>query len=361
MRVLFAVHDWGLGHATRDLVLIRALLDAGHRVHVLSHGRALSLLQDELGENCRYTSLKDIPKPLGRKAITFYIKMSLSMPAVFWTFRREHQHIHELHRQHRFNCIVSDSRFGVALREIPSYHLFHSLRQIIPGRPRRLEQFVESSQKRLLSPAHKLLIPDQRENGLAGDLCHNLACDWGENRLVYLGILASVSRMPVTQDIDHFISISGAEPQRTYLEQILLEQVRQLEGRTVIALGRPEQRNTVVTEGRLTIHGYMNRKQQEEMLNRARLVVTRPGYTTLMELAELGRRALLIPTIGQSEQEYLAEYHRTRGHLHAVRQNELDLVRDIAIAKTYPGLPQVTPTKQSVIRFLDVVTGRAPS
>lgn len=356
MKVLFAVHDWGLGHATRDLLLIRALLGNGHTVHILSHGRALNLLQDELGTRCSYTSLPDIPKPLGRHASTFYIKMSLSMPAVFWTFRQEHQCARKLHHRHNFDCVISDSRFGVALREIPSYHLFHSLRQIIPGRPRRLEQFVESSQKRLLAPARRLLIPDQRENGLAGDLCHNLGCDWG-NRLVYLGILASVKRVSVAQDIDRFISISGAEPQRTYLEQIVLRQVGHLTGKTVIALGRPEQRGSVATKGQVTIHGYMDRRQQEEMLNRARLVITRPGYTTLMELAELGRRALLIPTVGQSEQEYLADYHRNLGHLYAIRQHEVDLVRDVAIAESYPGLPRMNPSAQSVARFLDVVTG----
>lgn len=360
MKVLFAVHDWGLGHATRDLLLIRALLQAGHSVHLLSHGRALQLLRGELGDACDFTDLPDIPKPLGRRAATFYVKMSLALPVVFWTFRREHQCVRDLCRVHDIDCVISDSRFGAALREIPSYHLFHSLRQIIPGRPRHLERMVESSQKRLLAPARKILIPDQAVNGLAGDLCHNLACDWGD-RLEYIGILSSVRALGTAQDIDCFISISGAEPQRSLFEEIVLKQVKELSGRVVIALGRPELNGSITDDGRVAIHGFMDRVRQEEMLNRARLVVTRPGYTTLMELAELGRRALLVPTVGQSEQEYLADYHRRMGHLHTVRQQDLVLARDTAIAGNCRGLPRMNGTGQSVRRFLEVIgAGTAP-
>jgi glycosyltransferase involved in cell wall biosynthesis len=358
MKILFAVHDWGLGHATRDLVLIRALVAAGHAVTVISNGRALWLLRAELGEACRFESLQDIPKPLGRHAATFYIKMSLALPAVLWTFQREHGFAERLHRAERFDCVISDSRFGVYLRGVPSYYLFHSLRQIIPGRPRSLERLVEASQKRLLRKADKILIPDQRENGLAGDLCHRMDCDWGD-RIEYLGIVSGIRRQAVDQDVDYFISVSGAEPQRSIFESIVLRQARSLPGRVVIALGRPEGERTVEDDGRVAIHSFMDRRQQEEMLNRARLVVSRPGYTTLMELAELGRRALVVPTVGQSEQEYLAEYHRGKRHIHAVRQSELVLSRDVAIAETRPGLPRAYGTRESVRRFLGVVCGSA--
>jgi len=358
VNVLFAVHDWGLGHATRDLVLIRALLSAGHAVHVMSHGRALHVLRDELGSSAEFTDIRDIPKPLGRRAATFYIKMSLSLPAVFSTFRRERRFARSLCRSEGIDCIVSDSRFGVALPDVPSYHLFHSLRQIIPGRPRSLECFVEAAQKHILSPARRILIPDQRERGLAGDLCHDMACNW-DGRLEYLGIISSLRRRQVEQDVDYFITVSGAEPQRTLFEELVLEQVHGLKGRVVVALGRPEGERTVRDDGRVAIHSFMDRAAQEDILNRAKLVVSRSGYTTLMELAELGRRALLIPTVGQSEQEYLAAYHTRMGHLYSVKQSALDLARDTAIAETYPGLPVTQGTDLSVARFLEVVTGRA--
>ena len=88
---------------------------------------------------------------------------------------------------------------------------------------------------------------------------------------------------------------------------------------------------------------YFDRKLQAEMLNRARVVVARSGYTTLMELAELGKRALFVPTPGQSEQEYLARYHRDRGHVWSTTQRALDLPVDIARAEAASGIPRISP------------------
>lgn len=354
LKILFAVHDWGLGHATRDLPLIRGLAASGHRVWVLSTGRALQLLQGELGEACEYVRLQDIPKPLGRRPFWFYVRMSLSLPVVFWTFHRERRLVDALVAEHGFDRIVSDSRYGVCSPSVPSFYLVHSLRQIIPGRPKRLEKMVEAAQKLMWRRAVKLLIPDEEEDGLAGDLCHDLACSW-EGRLEYIGVLASVRRRDVPQDVDHFISVSGAEPQRTMFERLVLSQASSLPGRVIVALGRPEAGAAVSDGGRVQVHAFMARAEQEEMMNRARLVISRSGYTTLMELAELRRRALLVPTVGQSEQEYLAERLERLGRMHAVKQGDLDLVRDAARALEYGGLQPFRPTEESVRRFLSVV------
>lgn len=358
MKILFAVQDWGLGHATRDLILIRALLDGGHAVTVLSHGAALQLLRSELGERCRYETLRDIPKPLSRNPLWFQARMALAMPQILMTFRRERAFVQELWERERFDRVVSDSRFGVCVPQVPSYHLTHSLRQIIPGRLRVIETIVERGQRSLLAGCRKVLVADEEAGGgLAGDLCHDVRCDWGPDRIEYLGILSSLSRRNLVQDIDYFLSISGPEPQRSIFERIALAQVSQLPGRIVVALGRAGAPDSELDGGRISVHGYLNRARQEEIMNRARLVVSRSGYTTLMELAELGRRALLVPTPGQTEQEYLARYHETRGHLHAVRQDQLRLAEDTARAVGYAGLPQMTPTARSAQRFLDVVVG----
>jgi UDP:flavonoid glycosyltransferase YjiC (YdhE family) len=354
LNVLFAVHDWGLGHSTRSLILIRGLLGAGHRITLLSHGRALGLLKAELGSACDFIDLPDIPKPLGRRPFWSYVRMSLATPLFFYIFRRERRAVEALLATRGFDRIVSDSRFGVWSPRVPSYFLFHSLRQIIPGRPYRLEQLVECVQRSLLSGARKVLIPDEGEDGLAGELCHQPSCDWSD-RLAYIGVLSSVRRLQLPQDIDYFISVSGAEPQRSIFERLVQKQAHRLEGRVVIALGRPTADPYFSDDGRVTVHGYLDREQQQEMMNRAALVVTRSGYTTLMELAELRKKALVTPTVGQSEQEYLADYHEQRGHLHAVKQSDLDLPRDVKIAASYRGLPHMPSTDESVERFLRAV------
>ncbi len=356
MKFLFAVHDWGLGHATRDLLLIRALLDEGHDVTVLTTGRALILLRQELGERCEFIEYPDIPKPLGRTAFGFYVRMTLSMPAVFRRFRLEREHTRRLCQERGFDRVVSDSRMGVVSTEVPSYYIFHSLRQIMPRPLRLFGPAVERNQRELMAQARQILVPDEENGGIAGRLCHETDCDWS-GRATYIGILSSIEKQDVQEDIDVFISISGAEPQRSYFEQKILAQVAGLAPRkVVVTLGRPDMPYRQWKFGGATIHTYLDRTKQQNMLNRAQLVVTRSGYTTLMELAELGKRSLLVPTVGQSEQEYLADYHHAKGYAHAVRQPQLDLLRDVPLAEKTSGQPKVRPTRETIHRFLDIVT-----
>jgi hypothetical protein len=355
-RILFAVHDWGLGHATRSLLLIRALLDRGDAVTILSApGAGMQLLRAELGDSCEFHPHADIPKPFSRYPAVFYLRMSLDMPRVWARFRQEHRLTEQLVAARGFDRVVSDSRFGVWSRAVPCYCIFHSLRQIIPGRPRALERLVEWGQRGLLAGFAKVLVPDiETDGGLSGDLGHDPALDWGHDRLQYIGPLSGVRRIDGPQDVDVFFSVSGIEPQRTLLAQCVLAALPQLGGRLVVTLGDPGQAGPPRRIGNATVYGYLGRADQARMLNRARTVRTRSGYTTLMELAELGKRALFVPTPGQSEQEYLARFHDRRGHVRATTQRALDFPRDLALAEAATGLPRIS-SADSVRRFLAIL------
>lgn len=352
----FAVQNWGLGHAARSLVLIRALVARGDRVLILMQpGPGMRLLRDELGDACDFHPCQDIPVPLSRWRVLFYLGMTVSMPRLWWCFYREQRVTERLVAAHAIDLVVSDSRLGVWSRHVPSYVISHSLRQIIPGRIRWIECLVEWGQRRLLRHYHKVLIPDlEPDGGLSGDLGHRCTLDWGADRLVYIGPLADVVRPGVREDVDFFFSISGAEPQRTLFEQQVLAALPHVHGRVIVTLGRPDQAGEVREVDGATVYGYLDREQQAEMLNRARLVVTRSGYTTLMELATLGKKALFVPTPGQSEQEYLARFHRRQGRIWSMSQQRLDVVRDLARAETTPGLMRVSASDAGQ-RFLTVI------
>lgn len=352
-RVLFAVHDWGLGHATRSLLLIRALVARGDAVTILiADGAGMQLLKAELGDACEFHPCIDIPKPFSRHPAVFYVRMSLDTPRVLARFRSEHRLTERLVSARGIDLVVSDSRFGVYSRQVPSYCILHSLRQIVPGRLRWMEHAVEWGQRGLLKGFSKILVPDVVEDGgLSGDLAHDPALDWGEGRLVYLGPLSGVRRQDGAQDVDCFFSVSGVEPHRSLLTRKVLDALPQLPGRIVVTLGRPSAAGTSRQFGSATVYDYLDRNAQAEMLNRARVVVTRSGYTTLMELAELGRRAVFVPTPGQSEQEYLARFHHARGHAIATTLDRLDLPGDLARAAVTTGVPRIS-SADSVRRFL---------
>ena len=136
-----------------------------------------------------------------------------------------------------------------------------------------------------------------------------------------------------------------------------MSHLHSLDGKILIALGKPEDKKETSREG-VRIFSYLNRKEQEEMINRSRLVITRPGYTTLMELAVLGKKALFIPTPGQTEQMYLAEYHFKKANFYRVFQNEVNLAKDVIKAEKYPGLTIETKPEEAEEKFMEIVFGR---
>lgn len=352
-KILFALHDWGLGHASRSLVLIKGLLAQGHQVMILmAESNGLRLLRSELNDQCEIYQFKDIPKPFSRWPALFYVRMSLAMPQVWARYKQEHRLTERLVKQHQIDLVITDSRFGVWSSQVPSYCIFHSLRQIIPGRKKLIELIVEWGQRNLLDGFTGILIPDvEFDGGLSGDLGHYPSLDWHQ-KISYIGPLADVYQSDHEQDIDLFITISGIEPQRTiFAEKILNELPLLKEDKVVVTLGQPASSVSMTQIGSATIYPFLSRYEQAEYLNRAKLVVSRSGYTTLMELAQLGRKALFVPTPGQSEQEYLAEYHKEKGHVWATTQKKLALVDDLERAKHAQGIPQFN-CNHSIENFL---------
>jgi len=355
LKILFAVASWGLGHSTRDLPLIQRLLDDGHEITIISAGRALALLKQELGRRCDFLEWPDLPQGMAKNAPLFYAKFLLNLPVALRAIISEHRAVDDLLDQQSFDRIVSDTRFGIRSRRVRSYQISHGLRFIAPHRARLLEILMDYVFYRCYGRTTHLVVPDFKDGGLSGDLAHDprfLSTD----RISYIGILSGVRRLDVPCDIDCYVSISGPEPQRTILEEAILDQVDDLSGSVVISLGKPEEAGRSWTRRGVTIHSYVNRCQQQQLMNRSHLVVSRSGYTTMMEIAELGKRALYIPTPGQTEQEYLAEFHARQGTYYSVSQNRLDLPRDIRIAADFPGYRPPYLTDGSIGRFLDIIS-----
>ncbi|MDR7475887.1 MAG: glycosyltransferase family protein [Armatimonadota bacterium] len=362
MRILYAVGSWGLGHATRSLPLIQALLARGAGVTVVSTGRALLLLREELGERCEFVDWPDVPQTLGRSALEFYARSALALPRMVQVMYRERAWTAELVRRRRFDRIVSDNRYGVQHPAVPSFHLAHSLRFIAPGRVGPLEWAMEAFNYRWFRGLRRILVPDTSEDRLSGDLAHRLRI-FPPAQLAYVGILSRIRARELPQDLDLFITLSGPEPQRTVLEEILRRQLAAWRPaarglRVVVALGRPEAPRREEAEG-VEVYGYLDGRGQEEMVNRARVVVARSGYSTIMELAEVERQAVLVPTPGQTEQVYLATYHGRRGAVRAVAQSRLALPRDVEAAAACPGLRARQKTEGAVRRAVDLILAGA--
>jgi hypothetical protein len=160
--------------------------------------------------------------------------------------------------------------------------------------------------------------------------------------------------MDIEQDLDFLVLISGPEPQRTRLEEILTPMLSDLDGSTIALLGSPQQTTTRSVSDRCTLISYATTQEKVRLMNRAKFVICRSGYTSMMELAELNKRhGLFIPTPGQPEQEYLSYYYEKMGWFHSKSQYQLNLTQDIPLAMKYTGFPSMPPTKDNVVRLYD--------
>jgi UDP:flavonoid glycosyltransferase YjiC (YdhE family) len=353
--VLVSPLNWGLGHATRDIPVIRALLAHGHEVTIAACGNALSALQQEFPA-CRCRNFPDYSVPLSAKNF-FLARFIAALPLLLGGVARERRNLAALLAEDRYDLIISDNRLGVYSDRIPSLFITHQLRYHLPwiAWPAELAGIPINSY--LHGKFDRVIVPDNPPGpcSLAGKLSRAETA-LTRSRAYYAGILTSTRRREVKEDLDYLILISGPEPQRTRLEERLLPQARALPGTVAVLLGSPGRAGMGESDGRCTVQSYASTEEKEILMNRARFIICRSGYTTMMELAELGKRhALLIPTPGQPEQEYLAGYYERNGWFPAREQHRINLREDLKLAGEYRGFPEVTGTAENVGRLYDEV------
>jgi len=349
-KVLIGVFDWGLGHATRDTPLIEEILRRGYKLDILSTGRALVLLKKKFGNRCRYFDVPSIDAPYPKHKY-FVFSFTVSIPEMLFSINQARRLSAKIISKEKYDIVISDCRYDVYDKPNNSYLINHQVRFDCPS-------FGEKAAEKWLASRYKkykyVLVPDFQKNNLTGRLSHNLLYVKGK-KLKYVGILSQVKQRKLDQDIDYFISISGPEPQRTALEKVMRAKLNKLKGKIVVALGKPEIEKTSSGKN-IQIYGYLDSIKQEEMMNRSKFIICRSGYTTVMELTELGnKKVLFIPTPGQTEQVYLAKLYEKKKYFHFVEQQNLDILKDIAIARKFNGFIPEWKTKDSVDKILDII------
>jgi len=359
MKIIYGVCSWGLGHATRSLPVIRKLIDEDNEIAIISNGRSLELLKKELGDNIEYIDMPDYPMLLSENAKQFMAKSMIYWPVFI---RKMQKGLHQLTKmlEHKpCDRIISDARYDIYSKKIPSFFISHQIRIMNPLRIRMFETGSEIYNLFFFKRFRRVIVPDYKEDNLSGDLSHNLR-KLDENKIDYVGVLSDFQKKKTKKDIDYLISISGPEPQRTMLEKKLLPQVNQLDGNIVITLGKTEQQDKLKKEN-IKTYAFLPKEQREDFLNRAKLVISRSGYSTILDLAVIGTKALMTPTPGQIEQEYLAQYHNKKGTFYSVNQNYMDLKRDIEIAKKTTGVRGKCDVKKTVENIMNIITSNEKS
>jgi len=354
MKIIYAVCSWGLGHATRSLPVIRALVNEHNDVTVISNGRSLEVLKKELEDTVHYADIPDYPMLVSENTRQFLAKSMVYWPVFIKRIEDGLAELQKILRQSHYDCIFSDARYDMYSKKIPSIFLSHQMRIMNPLRIKMFERSMERFNLFFFKRFGTVLVPDYRDDSLSGDLSHNLR-RIKEERLHYVGVLSDFRKRRFKKDIDYLISISGPEPQRSYLEDKLLAQTQGLTGTIVVTLGKAET-HAMNKYKNLTTYTYVNKDLREELLNKARLVISRSGYSTIMDLAVIDAKALFIPTPGQIEQEYLSRYHNELGTFYSVTQDAVSLETDVHIAKQKTGITRECNVKKTVESILQLIT-----
>ena len=328
-RILVAPLNWGLGHSTRCIPIINALIEQGFDPVIASDGLALELLKKE------FPKLKAVELPsynitYSKKANSFKLKLIKDSPHLLKTIKREKKCIESLVETEQLAGIISDNRFGVRHGAIPSVFITHQLR-VLSGSTTWLSSKLH---QKIIEKFSECWVPDHSgAANLSGELGHLKSC---VTSVKYLGPLTRFKKLDVEPSYDLLVLLSGPEPQRTYLQDKLIDELKQYKGTVLFVKGKIEAQQQKDVVGHMTIYNFMTSKELEMAINRSKLVLSRSGYTTIMDLATLEKKAFFIPTPGQFEQEYLAKKLNAEGIAPCCTQDAFSL-NMLSIVENYSG------------------------
>jgi len=313
--IIIAPLNWGLGHATRCIPIIRILLRIGHRVILASDGIALDLLKKEFPQLPFY----ELPSyEITYRTNNMMWNMATQLPQIGLAINREKKKIAQIVEQEDAAIILSDNRYGCRSSKTKNIILTHQINIKAPAK--WMEKSIALVNHRLIDLFDECWVPDYTTSPtLAGELSRNTI---GE-KVVFIGPLSRMkqSEQPLTHDI--IVVLSGPEPQRSFLEKEILEQASQLPYRFLLIQGRPDVERREMLSANVEICSYMTSEELNSAILSSKVVLCRSGYSSIMDLVTLNKRAILVPTPGQTEQEYLAHHLNKKGNFVIQQQGSL--------------------------------------
>lgn len=266
------------------------------------------------------------------------LRIIWQVPKILRAIRKERRWLKELLRSQQFDLVISDNRYGLYSGEVRSVILTHQL-QVISGMGKAADSILRRLHYRLLGKFTACWVVDNPgSNGLGGILSHPGTIPQNAR---YIGLLSQFSTQAaeVTETPGRIlVLISGPEPTRSLFETALLKQASALpQYRFIVAAGAPGGTAPEGLPSHIEYHSYLGTTALQDAVVHSELIICRSGYSTLMDLAVLGKKALLVPTPGQTEQEYLGKWLEEKGTCRTVGQERLNLEKDIPAALAFPG------------------------
>ncbi|MGC4040605.1 MAG: glycosyltransferase [Flavobacterium sp.] len=344
--ILVAPLNWGLGHATRCIPIVRELEKNGFTPIIASDGVALQILEKEF-PHLQALKLPSYEIEYAKNGSDFKWKLIKNSPKMIDAIFEEKKTVKKWIAEHNLHGIISDNRLGVYSKKIPSVFITHQL-NVLSGKTTWISSKLH---QHFIKKFSECWVPDmEKQPNLTGKLGH---LKKSKLNLNYIGPLSRLEKKALPIKYDLMVILSGPEPQRTYLEQKLRREVLQFEGKVIFICGVIEPKQKIEEVANITFYNFMTSEELETAFNESGMVLCRSGYTTVMDLAKLEKKAFFIPTPGQFEQEYLAKRLKRNSFVPYAKQEDFKIA-DLQDVKLYQGLPQLKKDihwKQLLILF----------
>jgi spore coat polysaccharide biosynthesis predicted glycosyltransferase SpsG len=336
--ILICPLEWGLGHAARMIPLARKLEEQGATVFIGGGDEHLSLFRREM-PGLTYISFPGF-RPGYSKLFPSWLVMFCKIPVLIFHIIREHSELKKIIRENSISIVISDNRFGLWNKEVTTVYVTHMLRVPFP-KPFRFAEVIGIMAHRVIIRKYDLcFIPDlPGELNVSGRLSHQLKLPVNARFIGLLSRFSGISHA-VTGSFSfrhNAVILSGPEPQRGLLKQKLESLLMVQELPAIFLGGRPGKDNEMTQTGNLIYYNHLDSRLMSELLTGSDCIISRSGYTTIMELISLGRTALVIPTPGQTEQEYLASYLKAKGWFSSVSQKKIGTAVPVKSKASFDG------------------------
>ncbi|MBT8260862.1 MAG: glycosyltransferase [Bacteroidia bacterium] len=332
-RILVAPLNWGLGHATRCIPIINALINFEFEPIIASDGAALQLLKKEFS-SLKFVKLPSYNISYPENGKQLKVKLLKDSPKIIKAINKEHLQVEALVDALKIDGIISDNRYGVYHKNVPSVFITHQL-NVLSGNTTWLSSKIQQLK---IAKFDLCWIPDVEDHpNLSGELGHlsNTTLP-----LKYIGAISRFNKVKSKKKYDLMVLLSGPEPQRTLLEELLFNEIKNFKGNVLFVKGIIDSKQQTIKRDHLTLVNFMQTQELETAISESEVILSRSGYTTILDLVKMEKKAFFIPTPGQFEQEYLANRLEENGIAPYCTQDNFN-INELKRIKEYSGFKKL--------------------